>query len=119
MSLTLYPPLKSSSILSYYYSNKKFTSLRMANKAELILESDETEGTPFQGSGKNHILISPTEDNSWESGSVKVKILNPHDAGTARWRTVYMWDPTNTIHLPDPDDGAILDVIELVIWNVL
>ena len=90
----------------------------MARKANLILEADQTEGIPFEGSGKNHILISPPKDAVWESGIVKVKIRNPHALPEEDWRTVYMWDTENTASLPSKEDGAILDKIELV-WGML
>ena len=91
----------------------------MAIKAKLILEADRTEGIPFEGSGKNHILISPPKDAAWESGLAKVKILNPHDPPDDRhWRAVYLWDTENTANLPSKEDGAILDQIELV-WGML
>ena len=87
----------------------------MAIQADLILEADATEGKPFEGSGKNHILISPPKDATWESGVAKVKILNPHALPENDWRTVYQWSPEDTIALPSTEDGAILDQIELVL----
>ena len=92
----------------------------MASDADLILEADATVGTVFQGMGKNHIFISPTEDNAWESGNVRLQVINPHDREETRWRTVYVYEPPTATTYEDAegntvtDQVAILDTMELV-----